>query len=345
MATGATTYIASVGKREDLSDIIAVVDAKETVLSSVIKKGKPITNALTEWQTDIYDTPNTTGVVDGTDVTTASQYTNAAANRARLGNYCQRLWRNPMVTTMDEDVAEIAGISDPDPQGVAGATEFARAKAKMTVQLKRDMEATLLSDNGAQADNGTVPFQTRGLGKWLSTAADSVQAQPASQLLSAGQVYDVNVNGAQTMAAFNESSLRAILEARWAQTGSAALLIGIVGSSVKDAISDFTRYEPNVSGSANVRFYGANNVADKKVSTVVDVYEGDYGTIELHLSAFLPNTSRGYILDTRYLELRTKKAPGFRQLPDLGGGPRGIIDTIFALAVINVQAHNKIAGA
>ncbi len=345
MATGATSYISSVGKREDLSNIIAVVDAAETVLTSTIKKGKKPANALTEWQVDTFDTPNTTGVIDGVDVTTAAQYTNAGALRARLGNYVQKWWRNPMVTDMEETLAVIAGIDSPDPHGVAGSTEFNRAKAKLSVTLKRDVEATLLSDNGAQADTGPggVPFQTRGLGKWLSTVADTVQAQPASQLLSAAQVYDINVNGAQTMAAFTEDSLRALLSARWNQTKKKGSLIGIVGSAVKDAVSDFSRYQTNRTSNTAVRFY--SQIPEKKtVTTTVDVYEGDYGDVEFFLSAFLPNTSRGYIIDPDYLELRTLRPPGFKPIPDLGGGPRGIIDTIAALAVLNAQAHVKIAG-
>jgi hypothetical protein len=45
------------------------------------------------------------------------------------------------------------------------------------------------------------------------------------------------------------------------------------------------------------------------------------------------------------VELRTHTAPYFQQLPDLGGGPRGIVETIVALAVTNPLAHAQIAAS
>lgn len=360
-----TAYINSVGKREDLSDIIAVVDAKETILTSTLRKGKKPANAYVEWQVDSYPTTSTAGVVDGTDAfnvststgnTTTTGFEDYASTRKRIGTYIQTFRRTPRVSRLEEMVANVAGLNNPDPQGVAGNTEFARAKAKATIQVKRDVEATLLSDNGCQVDNGTNAYLTRGLGKWISNTADSVAAQDSSVLLTADstaaagaattyQVYDKNINSNQTMANFNEDCFRCLLQTRWSNTGRSGDLIGIVGSSVKNAISDFTRYMPNVGTTkASVRFYNTN-VAEKKVSTSVDIYSGDYGTIELFLSAFVPNTSRGYIIDPEYAELRTHTAPYFQQLPDLGGGPRGIVETILALVVTNPLAHAKIAGA
>lgn len=336
----ATSYISSVGKREDLADIIAVVDAKETVLSSTIRKGKKPAAALTEWQVDNMPSTSTAGVVDGTDVTSFSSGENYASGRARIGNYIQQFRRVPAVSRLEETVAVVAGINNADPNGVSGNTEFARAKAKSTIMLKRDVETALLSDNGAQADNGTVPFLTRGLGKWLvvSGSKDSVQPVPDAYCSPSASIY----SGA--IASFTEDSFRTLLQSRWAQTGKAGNLLGIVGSDVKNAISDFSRYLPNKTSNTSVRFYN-QSPEDKKVSTAVDIYSGDYGDVELFLSAFVPNTTRGYIIDPEYVELRTHTAPYFTQLPDLGGGPRGIVETIVALAVTNPLAHAKIAAS
>ena len=335
-----TNYISSAGKREDLSDIISVVDARETVLTSTIRKGKKPTNAITEWQVDNYPATSTAGVVDGTDVTSFATTADLASGRARISNYIQTFRRVPGVSRLEENVAVVAGVNNPDPQGVAGSTEFARAKAKATIMVKRDVEAALLSDNAAQADNGTVPFLTRGLGRWLRVAAskDSVLPVPDAYCLPSDSVYSL------PMSAFTEDSFRNLLQSRWSQTGKSGNLIGIVGSSVKNAISDFSRYLPNRASNTGVRFYNSNT-EDKKVTTSVDIYSGDYGDVELFLSAFLPNNTRGYIVDPEYVELRTHTAPYFQQLPDLGGGPRGIVETIVALAVTNPLAHAQIAAS
>jgi hypothetical protein len=334
----ATSYISSVGKREDLADIIAVVDAKECVLTSTIRKGKKPSNALVEWSVDNYPSTSTSGVVDGTDVTSFSSGENYASGRARIGTYIQTFRRVPAVSRLEENVAVIAGVNNPDPMGVAGNTEFARAKAKSTIMIKRDVETALLSDNAAQADNGTVPFKTRGLGKWLSVSGskDSVQPVPDAYCSPSASIYS------GTIASFTEDAFRTLLQSRWSQTGKSANLLGIVGSDVKNAISDFSRYLPSRASNTSVRFYNSSP-EDKKVTTAVDIYSGDYGDVELFLSAFVPDTYRGYIVDPEYVELRTHTAPYFQQLPDLGGGPRGIVETIVALAVSNPLAHAKIA--
>ena len=336
----ATAYINSIGKREDLSDIIAVVDAKETVLTSSIKKqGKKPASAYVEWQVDSYGSVNTGGTVDGTDVAFAGAE-DYAANRARIGTYIQQFRRTPGVTRLEEVVANVAGLEYADPQGVAGATEFARAKAKATVQIKRDVEATLLSANSAQADTGTVPYKTRGLGKWLSTTADSPALGQASVLLNSAQIYS------GTLAAFTEDSFRSLLQQRWSVTGRGGDLLGIVGSDLKNTISDFSRYLPaktiNSATASAVRFYNAQ-IADKSISTSVDIYSGDFGSIELHLSAFIGSTKQGYIIDPEFVELRTHTAPYFTELPDLGAGRRGIVETIVAFVPTNPQAHAYIA--
>jgi len=334
----ATSYLNSVGKREDLSDIIAVVDAKETVLTSSIKKGsKKPTNAYVEWLVDSYPSTSTAGTVDGTEVA----YTDAAdfaSTRYRIGTYIQQFRRVPGVSRLEETVATVAGVNNPDPQGVAGATEFARAKAKAVVMVKRDIEATCLSANGAVAGTGSVAYKTRGLGQWLSATADSVALGQSNVLLSSSQIYSGNLS------AFTEDSLRGVLQQRWSVTGKGGDLLAIVGSDVKNSVSDFSRYLPSKTSNTPVRFYN-QDVNSKMVSSVVDIYSGDYGNLELHLSAFLPTTRTGYIIDPEFCELRTHTAPYFTELPDLGAGRRGIVEAIVALVPTNPQAHAKIDAA
>lgn len=338
----ATAYLGSVGKREDLSDIISVVDAKETVLTSSIKKGsKKPTNAYVEWLVDSYPATQTSGTIDGTEVTYAST-ADFASTRYRIGTYIQQFRRIPGVSRLEETVATVAGVNNPDPQGVAGATEFARAKAKATVMIKRDIEATFLSANGAVAGDGSTAYKTRGLGQWLSATADSTVLGQDNVLLNSNQIFSA------ALTTFTEDSLRTVLQQRWSVTGRGGDLLGIVGSDIKNAISDFSRYLPaktiSSSTASSVRFYN-QDVASKQITTAVDIYSGDYGNIELHLSAFVPTTKTGYIIDPEFVEMRTHTAPFFTELPDLGAGRRGIVEAIVALVPTNPQAHAKISAS
>jgi hypothetical protein len=327
-----TAEITQVGKRESLADIIFVADAKNTPFTSMVKKGKSLTNMYHEWQADAYASPQTAGVLDGEDVAT---FEDAAANRARFGVYAQELRRSPKVNQLAEDVSTVAGINSPDPQGVRGDKEFARAKAKKLVEIKRDIETLLLSDTETRQESGGDAYQTRGLGRWIQNDAQAVQPVPAAFRTPATSVYS------SALASFDEEDLRALLQSRWEQTGATDELKLICGPGIKNAITDFGRYVTDKSGFLQIR--RGQNAEPSKIESAVDFYNGDYGTVEVHLSSFLPNAQRGYLLDMRGIELCTKGEPSYRDLPDLGGGPRGLIRAIVALCVGNPLAHGKIA--
>jgi hypothetical protein len=320
-----TTEISQVGKREDLSDIIAVADAKNCPLTTMLRKGKKPGNTLMQWQADSYAAPTTDGVPDGQDVET---YEDAAANRAILSGRVQHFRRTAKVTTLAQEVSVIAGIPE---------KEFARAKAKKTIELKRDLETALLSDNDSVEASGATAYKTRGLGSWLASTAQTDLPVPAAYRTPSGSIFSSALTG------FDEVDLIALLQSRWDQTGAADELVGIVGSALKAKISEMSKYAPNQSGYTAVRRY--NDGDDATVTAKVDVFEGDFGTVTLHLGSFLPNTKRGYLLDMKMLELRSVFAPRFEELPNLGGGRRGLVETIAGLCVLNPLAHCKIAAS
>ena len=47
------------------------------------------------------------------------------------------------------------------------------AAAKALVEIKRGMEARFCSDQDSQPDDGTQPYQTRGLGTWINASAST----------------------------------------------------------------------------------------------------------------------------------------------------------------------------
>jgi len=317
--------IDQVGKREDLSDVIAVADMKQTPFTSRIRKGAKPTNTHFEWQVDSYDAANTNGTVAGADVTT---FENAAKNRQRLGGRIQKFRRTVMVDDLAENVSVVAGVD----------SEMARAKAKKSVEIKRDMEAAFLSDNDSQQDNGVLPYLTRGMGKWISSTAQTDLPVAAAYLTPANSIW----SGALT--SFGEDQLRGVLQSRFEQTGMSDELVLFCGTNLKKTISDFTRYEPTKASNTQLRRF--ENDDPTTISTTVDFYESDFGGIEIsEPDLFLPDNNRGYAVDMRMVEMRVNRAPGYRDLPDLGGGPRGLIDCIVGLACLNPLAHGKILGS
>lgn len=324
-----------VGAREDLSDIIAVVDAKSMPFTSKLRKGTKPTNMLYSFQFDRYDAPKAGGVPDGKDVTA---FENKAANRYQASARAEVFRRSPMVGFIAENVQQVAGVSE---------GEMARAKRKASMEIKRDMEVTLLSAQESAADDGINGSKQRGFQKWIqATAQTELPITDANFLTPSGSIY----SGA--IADFSEDSLRTLLQTRYEQTGMAKELVLFAGTSVKNAITDFGRYQPNKASNTVVRQF-EGTMKEKAFSMAIDIYEGDYGTVEVIPDLWVGATTGGNaanqkhaaLVDMEFAEIRTHTAPYYRDLPDLGGGPRGIIEAIVSLCITNPLAHGKIAAS
>jgi len=313
-----------IGKREDLSDMISNVDSAATPLLSTIPKGKKLTNTLMSWQMDSYANPDTDGIVDGVDVTA---FENAAVNRVMAYGRVQKRRRTPMVSDMAENVSDVAGIGQ--------KKEMAKAIVKKLVELKRDIETVMCSDNESVADNGTNAYKTRGLGKWIQATAQSDLPVDSSYLTPSASI------DATAMASVTEVIVQAVLTSQYTQVKTKKTYVGLCGPTMKQTLSNLAIYQPDVASHTIIRRQNFDG-DDRKLVNVVDVIEGDFGVIELHPSTFLAyNTSsaanlrRMYVLDMDMLELRWNRLPGYKALEDQGGGPRRIVDAIFGLVVKN----------
>ncbi len=323
-----------VGKREDLADYISLVDAKDTPITSLIPKGNKPGNTLLNWQADSMPAARLDGSVDGVDVTS---YSNLNENRAVLQNYIQVFQRAIRVSPLAVDVSNVAGLRD----------ELAGMVAKGIKLTKRDIELTISSDNDAQADNGTVPYLTRGLGEWIKNGAQSVLPVNSNY-----RTPTASINTTAT-ASFTESDAQGVLTSIYGQTGSFKEYDCVVGTSLKRAFSNLlfttgitTTSTVGVTGSGAtaVRTFSRDANSDAYIASV-DIFEGDFGRLKLHPSLFLPNAFRGYVLDMELLELRYTNLPEVTELPDAGGGPARLIKAVAGLVCKNPLGLGKFAAS
>jgi hypothetical protein len=316
---------AQVGVREDLSDRIYNIDARDTPILSACPKGKALVNVAFDWQVDSYAAPSTAGVVDGTDVSSTED---AAENRARLKGYCQHIRRTPKVSNMTE-IQDVAG------QGVG--QEYAKAVLKKTVELKRAVECVLGSDQESQEDNGTVAYNTRGLGKWIQSTAQSPQPVPSAYLPPAASI-DTTAMGSVTTATINT-----VLESQYSVVGSSKSYMLVVGTTLKKTITTTVGYMPT--GPGGTAILRSNRGDEGTWDNNIMSFTGDFGTYDIVLSNWLNFNNgtkavdgrRGYALDMDMLELRMNKPFRTEELPNLGGGRRGLVEVIFGLAVKNPE--------
>jgi hypothetical protein len=333
----ATLITSQTGIRQDLSDLIAVVDAKSCPVVSMAKKGAEPINPLTQWQADAFGAPTLAGVLSNSDVT-SSDYEDQAANRVLLSARIQKYRRVPSVDDLANTVSEVAGIGK--------KKEMARAVSKSLEMLKRDMEATFCSDQESREQSGSNAYLTRGLGRWIQNGAQSDLPVNVNYRTPTGSV------NATATASLTENNIQDMLQSIYAQTGKVSTYSLVCGPTLKRQFTSFTRTQfasTNVASAIRV----LNQKDENKIVSTVDIFEGDFGTLELIPSLFLAadattnaaavQNGRGYVLDMDMVELRYNRKPRFQELEDRGGGPRGIVDAICALCVKSPLALGKFA--
>lgn len=330
----ATTYNIA-GIREDLTNFLTILEPEETPkLSSFAKTQRP-TNTFQEWQVDNLQTPSFPGVLDGADVTV---FNNKAANRQRIGNYIQ-WWRQPWMVSRITEAVEIAGV----------ASEVANAKEKCMRELKRSIEATIGSDQDRQADNGTVPYLTRGLGTWISSSG------PADVNASFRTLAN-SINTTAT-ASLTEDLTNQVFQSQFEAVGSRRGLSFYVGPTLKRTISKFQRQE----GTTTAKSYMVTQDAtEHEIDLRVDLYESDFGTIEIHTDLFngvvtdasiasgyitTQSRVRGYVCNPELLGFGYMIGMESVELPDQGGGRRGYVHCVGVLMCKNPKGLAKFAAS
>lgn len=324
MAKASTRTV--VGNREDLTDVLTLLEPEMTPLTSMARK-KKASGAFVEWQVDALAEPSFDGVDEGKDV---DSFDNKGANRARLGNYIQKDRRTFAVSDIQE-LVDTAGVK----------SEFARAQALAARELKRDVEASISSSQDRQQQGGAgTPYKTRGMFRWLGfdgSAGDNFPSDiPTDQQVMTNTLGDYG-------AGLTEANLNGVLQELYTNNGSPSGNYSLIASpATRRAVSEFSRATTEAT-------YRVTQAADSKKFTLsVTLYDGDFGIVNiLPASLFLDRTSgsaaipadRALIVDPGSYSLALLKAESKSELEDQGGGRRGYCDIIYSLCVEAPKAH------
>ena len=154
MPTNVYKTSTAIGEREELSDIIAMIDPDETPIYSNAKKFT--TNAIfTEWQVQELAAASASNAVnEGADATYATP-----TPTTRLGNYHQ-ISTKPVSVSGTIEAVDKAGRD----------SEVAYQKVLKGKELRRDIEKTLLSP---QKRSGSDPRKAATLYAWITNVNDN----------------------------------------------------------------------------------------------------------------------------------------------------------------------------
>jgi len=305
--------------RESLDDQLTVLEPQLTPVQSMLPKGTA-KSTFEEWGVDTLSSPNDDGVSEDADV---SSYDDKFASVARIGNYVQKFRRTFKVTEEQNAVTS------------AGPLNLVKAESKAMLEIKRDIEKALCSANDMQAQTAaSVPYKLRGLGSWISNSAQTTNPVPSEYRTPAASIL---------AAAPTEITLNDVMASIFNETGEVEGLTMVSGIDVRKKVAAFTRTE----GTTRTSAYNVNQDATSRTVTLsVQLFETDFGFVRLvnGNSACLPTSGTAYILNPKFLELRTLTGLGLRsqRQENQGSGERGYVAANLTLVCKHPQAHGKI---
>jgi hypothetical protein len=149
--TGTVTVPLASGVREDLSNTISTLSPDETPLFSNAKKTKA--KAINhEWQTDTLEASTINARLEGDTITVAT-----AVSTVRMGNIMQISEKDYGVSGTLQSV-HLAGRE----------SELVRLRMKKGLELRRDMEVVLHTNQAKRADSGSTVRLSAGLPTWIT---------------------------------------------------------------------------------------------------------------------------------------------------------------------------------
>jgi hypothetical protein len=240
----------TVGIREDLADIIYNIAPTDTPFMSNVGKGSA-SGTYHEWQTD-----DLTAAADNKVAEAAAAPAAESVATTRVGNYTQIASKTVSVSGSNE-AADAAGR----------ASQMAYQLAKKGMELKRDMEKTLVGTDKAQVvgSAGTA----RELGSVTSWIGTNCSVGATAGAVPTGDGTDIATSGDARV--LTDTLLNGVIEDVWQSGGNPSMIM--CGAFQKSKITGFT------GNTATSRKF--TDAEAKKFINAVDVYVSDYGELNV----------------------------------------------------------------
>jgi len=301
----------AIGIREDLSNIIYNISPEETPFMSNVGKSS-CDNTYFEWQTDALASASTSNrVAEGDDASAL-----AVAEPTRRGNYTQ-ISTKAIQTSGTAEAVDFAGRK---------STE-AYQMAKRAKELKLDMEAMLLTNNGMVAGSSGTARETGSVGAWIQSNLENGTA-------AASSAFGTTPPTAGTDKAVVESDIKDLMKKCWDAGASPSIIM--VDGALKQKIS-------TLSQSVSELRTSANDKSPAYVVAAVDIYVSDFGNLQIVPNRHMP-AKTCYFLDYEYWDIAYLRPFNTFDLARTGDSMAKQLVVEYGLRARNEAANGAILG-
>lgn len=303
------------GDREDLIEKIFNTSPTETPVISAFGRTNA-TNTYHEWQRDSLATANKdNALIDGDDYSA-----DALTSTERVGNYAQIFAKKPAVSRR-ANVVKKAGR----------AAEMGYQKAKAMLEMKRDMEAAILSNNAAVAGNSTTASKLGGLGVQNYTNT-SHGVGGSTVAWTAGAPTTAPTAG--TARAFTEAMLKTVVQSAYIASGEIPKMV-VMSPNHKGVFSGFAGIAVNR--------YQVGKKEQGRIVGGADVYMSDFGELEIVPHYLMAGATDVHLLNTEYGELAFLDSFRTQEIGKTGDSEKVLITADVTLAIRAPKAFAKIS--
>jgi hypothetical protein len=305
------TYTA-IGMREDLSNVIYNISPTDTPFMNSI--GKTSATAVNhEWQTDSLAAVATNALVEGaagSDITVNPT--------TRLGN----------LTQISGKTVKISGTLD-TVNKAGRKSEKAYQLAKVSSEIKRDMEAALLGNTVKSNGNSSTARVLGGLQTWLNSNYSGGTSGTAGATGATARVTGTDRD-------FTSTILNTVIQSTYTAGGAPTILL--VTPKQKVVASTFTGI------ATRFRDVPANQQA--QIVNAADVYVGDFGVLQIVPDRFIPNSDAddtAFLLDPEMAAVAYLRPFQTLELAKTGDADVTQLLVEYTLEVKNEAAHGIIS--
>jgi hypothetical protein len=326
MQTNSQNTYDMIGQREDLTNIVAMIDPQETPFISNIGTGPKPTAVKHEWQVQPLAAASKTNFqLEGDDTPSAA----AATARERLFNYCAISRKVGSVTGTAQEV-EVAGI----------ANELDNQKMLKAVELRRDMEVILL-DNNAYAVGGTTTVrECAGLAAYITNTDNSGYNLFTAATGTGANAWNLT---ATTARALSLTILNGAVGEAHIDGGKPDMLM--LSPRNKTNFSNLT-LQSSLGGAAQVR-YNINGVRPAALIGAVDTWLSNFGQIDVMSNVQMASDSAttngeddtAYLVDSRYAKVCYMRGIASQDLAKTGDAAKFMVLAEYTLQVDAPKAH------
>ncbi|MBT8448047.1 MAG: DUF5309 domain-containing protein, partial [Gammaproteobacteria bacterium] len=206
-------------------------------------------------------------------------------------------------------------------------------------ELRRDVEAIMLTAQASRADNGTLAGLSAGLNSWITDNDDRGSGATAAGF-SSGVVAAATTGTTRTL---TETLIRQAIEDVYIDGGDSAVVMGI-----PELIRRISQYMFTSSARIATLMSDQGKSAEKATAMgSVNVFVSDFGTVELIPNRLMPITNSGagtentelFVLDPMYLAISYLQGYETEPLAKTGTSENRMMTVDWTLCVKNNKAQ------